>query len=298
MGTSGRVFPEGFRATPFAVRAWLRRLTGLGVEFRTRYTWSGFADPYVSSFDAIVLALGGATWPRTGSDGAWVEPFEAAGVDVVALRPANCGFVVAWTETFSRRFAGTPLKNIALSFADESTRGEAMVTSSGIEGGAVYDLSRQLRTAIEIHGTVTMFVDLHPDLTASVLADRLRSRRAHESSANLLRRAAGLAPVAIGLLREATANALPTNADELAALTKTVPITLRGTAPIDRAISTAGGIALHEPDASCMLIRRPGAFVAGEMLDWEAPTGGYLLQASFSTAVMAANGVIAWLAQR
>ena len=312
VGTSGRVFPSGFRATPL-LRAWLHRLAELGVEIRLRRRWIGWADDGTAGgvlvadasgsveewpADAVVLALGGASWPRTGSDGAWVVPLEQDHVRVVPLRPANSGFDVTWSEPFRTRFAGTPLKNVALSFGPASSRGEVMITATGVEGGAVYALSRQLRDAIDDRPSpdVVLTVDLRPDVSEADLRDRLGRRRRRDSSATALRRMGGLPPVAVGLLREATANDLPSDASDLARLIKAVPVTLVAVQPLDRAISTAGGIALDEIDETFMLRRRPGTFVAGEMLDWEAPTGGYLLQATLSTAVAAARGVLTWLA--
>ena len=314
VGSSGRVFPAGFRATPL-LRAWLRRLDDLEVDIRTRHRWRGWTGrgdqpdhelEFVDAAGAMVhhraditiLAMGGASWPRTGSDGAWVPEVERGGIDVVPLRPANCGFVVAWSEPFRFRFAGTPLKNVGLTFADTSARGEAMVVGAGIEGGAVYALSRVLRDALDRAdidgGPVILTVDLQPDLTVDQLTVRLGRRRPKDSVSTALGRA-GLAPVAIGLLREATGNRLPDGAGELARLAKSLPVSLVAAMPIDRAISTAGGISLGEVDDRFMLRRRPGTFVAGEMPDWEAPTGGYLLQATFSTAVAAANGALAWI---
>lgn len=281
VGTSGRVFPEGFRATPL-LRAWLRRLEELGVEITTRYRWSGFGDPTTAGADVVVLALGGASWPRSGSDGRWVEPLREAGVGVEPLRPSNVGFAAEWSESFRRRFAGAPLKNVVLSHGGASVRGEAVVTRHGIEGGAVYALSASLRDAVERDGHATLTVDLRPDGLRG-------SARPKDSAATALRRM-GVPPVGVGLLREATGNRLPA---DLAPLVRALPITLTGVLPIDRAISSAGGIALDEVDDAFMLRRRPGTFVVGEMLDWEAPTGGYLLQATFSTAVAAARGALA-----
>lgn len=305
VGTSGRVFPVALRSTRL-LRAWLRRLDALGVELVVRRTWLGwdgaalrFGDAAgvetTSAPDVTVLALGGASWPRVGSDGAWVEVLRAGGVTVTPLRPANCGFTVAWTEVFGERYAGTPLKNVALSSGGTTVRGEAMITRAGIEGGAVYALSRHLRDAVEADGATVLSVDLQPDLDVGRLASRLRRRRASDSSSTTLRRA-GLPPVAGGLLREVTANRLPPEPAALAALAKAVPLRLDGVQPLARAISTAGGIALDEVDGTFMLRARPGTFVAGEMLDWEAPTGGHLLQATFATAVAAARGALAWLA--
>ena len=293
VGSSGRVFPAGFRATPL-LRAWKRRLSDLGVEVRVRTRWAGFDD--TPDADAVVLALGGASWPRTGSDGAWVESVARRGVAVAPLRPANCGFIAAWTEEFRTRFAGTPIKNVALSFEGAVARGDIVVADDGIEAGPVYALSAALRDALAHDGAATVLCDLTPYVSADALASRLARRRAGDSAASWLRRA-GLAPVAVGLLREATHNELPHDARAVAELAKRVPIRVTAPYPLARAISTAGGITLSEVDDGFMLRRRPGVFVAGEMLDWEAPTGGYLLQATFSTAVAAARGALAWMAR-
>ncbi|MDP1793420.1 MAG: TIGR03862 family flavoprotein [Acidimicrobiales bacterium] len=290
VGSSGRVFPEGFRATPL-LRAWLQRLDVLGVEIRVRDRWQPWD---ATDADAIVLALGGASWPRTGSDGAWVDGFRDAGIGVSPLRPANCGFVVDWTDTFRDRFTGEPMKNVALSFDGVVARGDAIVAEDGLEAGPVYALSAALRDAIEQAGHATLNVDLLPDVDAAALVARLARRRDKDSASSWLRRA-GLPPVSIGVLRESTENRLPGDPEQMAALVKSVPLRLIATRPIGRAISTAGGVALDAIDDAYMLRSRPGTFVAGEMLDWEAPTGGYLLQATFSTAVAAARGALAWL---
>ncbi|MGD9705511.1 MAG: NAD(P)/FAD-dependent oxidoreductase [Acidimicrobiia bacterium] len=309
VGSSGRVFPEAFRATPL-LRAWLARLHQLGVSILLRHTWQGwdasgalrFTDPMGQDLtvrpDATVLALGGASWPRVGADGAWVAPLSDAGVPVTPLRAANCGFTAAWSDAFRERFAGEPLKNVRLSFDHVSVRGEAVITRHGIEGGVVYALSAVLRDAIEEHGTAVVSVDLHPDLTVAELERRLHRRRPSDSAATFVRRATGLPPVAVAMLREACDGALPTEPERLAALIKDVPVRLVAAQPLARAISTAGGVALSGVDERFMLRARPGVFVVGEMLDWEAPTGGYLLQATFSTAVAAANGVLAWWSEQ
>lgn len=305
VGSSGRVFPVGLRAAPL-LRAWLRRLSDLDVELRTGHRWEGWTDdgallvrdreeqPVPLEPDATVLALGGASWARLGSDGAWVAPLAATGVDVAELRPANCGFVVPWTETFVERFAGQPLKAVALTCGATTARGDAVISRAGIEGGAVYAVSRALREALDRGGAVTLVVDLRPDQTEAELAARIARRRPGDSRSTALRRTARLAPVAVALLREASGNQLPEDPMDLARLAKAVPLRVTATSPIDRAISSAGGVDLDEVDDAFMLRQRPGTFVAGEMLDWEAPTGGYLLQATFSTAVAAAHGALAW----
>ncbi|MGJ4894419.1 NAD(P)/FAD-dependent oxidoreductase [Bradyrhizobium oligotrophicum] len=310
VGSSGRVFPTAMKASPL-LRAWLRRLVTQGVRFELRHRWTGWdgkgkltfetpAGPRVVAADATMLALGGASWPRLGSDGGWASLLAAKGVAIAPLRPANCGFTVAWSDIFRGRFEGQPLKGIALSFADRSVRGEAIVTRDGIEGGAVYALSAELREAIALEGAAILDVALRPDLATADLVKRPSAPRGKQSFSNVLRKALQLSPVAIGLLQEAAkaqglslSSLLP---DRLAALINAVPIKLTGTAGLARAISSAGGIARDELDADFMLKRLPGVFAAGEMLDWEAPTGGYLLQASFATGVAAGKGVLKWRA--
>ena len=245
-----------------------------------------------------VLALGGASWPQFGSDGSWVDAMTRAGIAVTPLRPANCGFAAAWSEVFRERFQGYPLKRIGLEWAGQRVRGEAVVTFTGLEGGAIYALSGPLREAILAHGEAVVKIDLRPDLTTADLARRLAVPRGKASMSNHLRKSAALLPAAIGLMHEAALAgptplaAMPPN--QLAELMKAVPVRLTGVADIARAISTAGGIAFGEIDDNFMLIRKPGVFVAGEMLDWEAPTGGYLLQGAFATGVAAARGALAY----
>jgi uncharacterized flavoprotein (TIGR03862 family) len=310
VGSSGRVFPASLKTSPL-LRAWLARLSRQGVQVMARHEWLGWDDAGRLEFrlpddgratalpDATILALGGASWPRLGADGSWVAPLTRAGIAVTPLRPANCGFSVAWGALFRTRFAGQPLKRITLSFAGTIVPGEAMVTETGIEGGAVYALSASLRDAIARHGPATLLVDLRPDLAEAELALRLARPRSGQSLANVVRKAAGLAPVAVNLLREGGAGgALPREPDRLAALIKAVPLVLTGPQPLARAISTAGGVALDALDAQLMLRVRPGVFAAGERLDWEAPTGGYLLQATLATGVAAARGALHWISQQ
>jgi uncharacterized flavoprotein (TIGR03862 family) len=297
IGSSGRVFPRKMKASPL-LRAWLARLAGLGVTLRPRHRWMGW-DGEALRFDApegairheadaTLLALGGASWPRLGSDGGWTSLLD----DVAPLRPANMGFLADWSLHFRERFAGQPLKRIALAFEGQRVRGEAMVTAAGIEGGAVYALAAPLREAISRDGTAVLHLDLRPDLDAAALAARLAGRGL--SLSNQLRKA-GLSPVAIGLVQEARHGG-DTRAPE--ALVKSLPVRLTATQGLDRAISSAGGLRLGAIDERFMLRARPGTFVAGEMLDWEAPTGGYLLQGCFSSGVAAAKGALAWLGSR
>jgi uncharacterized flavoprotein (TIGR03862 family) len=300
VGSSGRVFPQALKASPL-LRAWLGRLAELGVEVRTRHRWLGWNEAGALRFatpagetatipHATLLALGGASWPRLGSDGAWADLLP----DVAPFRPANMGFDVGWTPVM-QAFAGQPLKGVALSFGDHSVRGEAMVTRYGLEGGAVYALSAALRDAIETAGSAVLAFDLRPDMSVGALTDRLSRGRSGESLANRLRKALRLSPVEINLLREAHGKSLPAQPGALARAIKAAPIRLSGAQGLERAISTAGGVRLEAVDDRLMLRARPGVFVAGEMLDWEAPTGGYLLQASFATAHRAADGALAWL---
>jgi hypothetical protein len=301
-GSSGRVFPKAMKASPL-LRAWLARLDGLGVRLRADRVWTGWDDDGALRFArrgagdelvrprATLLALGGASWPRLGSDGAWTELLAAKGVAVAPLRPANAGFSVAWSPLMRERFAGEPLKRIALGFAGRRVMGEAMIDADGIEGGAIYALSGPLRETIARDGHAVLVVDLRPDVTEADLASRLARRRKGETLSNHLRKAAGLAPVAAAVLREIAGGPLPEEAAALSGLIKAAPLRLTGTAPLARAISSAGGLRAEELDGDFMLKRLPGVFVAGEMLDWEAPTGGYLLQACFATGAAAAEGI-------
>jgi len=270
VGTSGRVFPKAMKASPL-LRAWLRRLDGLGVAFRLRTPWQGFDG------SPAILAMGGASWPHLGSDASWVPILAREGILVEPFRPANSRFLVPWSELFSARFAGTPLKNVSLAYGPHRARGEAMIARAGIEGGAIYSLSRALRE--ERHGP--LLIDLKPDLSAAEVAARLAKRRPKESFANHLRKALGLAPVAIALLRETKSTDV-----------KAVALAIGAPEGIARAISSAGGVARDAVDRHFMLCEKPLYYAVGEMLDWEAPTGGYLLQACFSTAVAAARDLL------
>jgi len=303
VGSSGRVFPNSFKSSPL-LRAWLRRLAALGVEPRPRHRFLGFDEAGALVFAApggrlveqagvVVLACGGASWPRLGSDGAWVDVLSARGVEIAPLRPANCGFGVAWSAPFKERFAGAPLKAIAMCFGQARVRGEAVVTASGLEGGAVYALAGPLREAIDAHGEAVLEIDLKPDIGVEALTRRLARPCGAQSLATFLRKAAGLAPVAIAVLREA--GPPPSDAAALARAIKQARLRLNAVAPIERAISSAGGVKWREIDEDFMLRRLPGVFVAGEMLDWEAPTGGYLLQACFATGAAAGRGALEWL---
>jgi uncharacterized flavoprotein (TIGR03862 family) len=292
-GSSGRIFPKAMKASPL-LRAWLDRLNRRNVQFRLRHDWRGWSDgalrfhtpagEIAATHDVTVLALGGASWPRLGADGSWTTLLQEKGVEITPLRPANMGFDINWSELFRTRFAGRPLKNVELRFGEHAARGDAMITHYGIEGGAVYALSSVLREALEGANPITLDIDLRPDLSQHQIADRLARPQGKESRANYLRKAVGLSPMEANLLRE---TGMP--ADRL----KSIAVTLTGHQPLARAISTAGGISFDALDDTLMLKAIPGTWAIGEMLDWEAPTGGYLLQACFSTAVFAARAILA-----
>ena len=310
VGSSGRVFPQEMKAAPL-LRAWLHRLRGAGVSFHARHRWLGwdaegslrFATPAGElkvGADATVLALGGGSWARLGSDGAWVPLLQARGVELRTLRPANCGFNVAWSEHLRRRFAGEPVKNVSAAFvaADGTTikrAGEFLITADGVEGNLIYALSAPLRDGIEASGSATLHIDLVPERGLQRLNHDLAHPRGRDSLANHLRRRAGIAGVKAALLYEcAAADDLATPA-RLAAILKSLPLRLVSPRPLDEAISSAGGVGFAALDDKLMLRALPGTFCAGEMLDWEAPTGGYLLTACFASGRAAGLGVLRWL---
>ncbi|HWS74708.1 MAG TPA: TIGR03862 family flavoprotein [Quisquiliibacterium sp.] len=309
VGSSGRVFPEGMKAAPL-LRAWLHRLREAGVRFHMRNRWLGwsgdalrFASPSGESLaraDAVVLALGGGSWPRLGSDAAWVPLLESRGVRVSPLRPANCGFDIGWSEHFSQRFAGHPMKSVELactgaSGTEHRRRGEFVITETGIEGSLVYAFSSMLRDRIAADGEALAHVDLAPGRSEPRLAEALSRPPGGRSLSNRLRVLAGLDGVKAALLRELLDEAVLRNPDRLAAAIKRLPLRLRAARPIDEAISSAGGVPFEALDDRLMLRALPGVFCAGEMLDWEAPTGGYLLSASFASGLVAGRGAAAWL---
>ena len=278
VGSSGRVFPKALKASPL-LRAWLRRLEAQGVELKSSQRWQGFDET------PTILALGGASWPEMGSDGAWVETFRAAGIKVTDLKASNGRILIPWTEHFKTRFAGMPIKNLVLSYGAASAKGEIMITKDGLEGGAIYQLHRIMR---EQPGHA-LVIDLKPDLNVDAVAKRLALPRGRMSQSNFLRKALGLTPQAIALIHETKA---AISADGIKSLT----LHPHGFAGIERAISSAGGVALSELDQNCQLKSHPLTYCVGEMLDFDAPTGGYLLQAAFSTAVAAARDLLYKLA--
>jgi uncharacterized flavoprotein (TIGR03862 family) len=310
VGTSGRVFPTDLKAAPL-LRGWVRRLRESGVRFHVQHRWMGWADGSLrfsvpggdvhASPRATVFALGGASWPQLGSDGAWVAPFVDAGVDVAPLAPSNCGFDVAWSPPFVERFAGDPLKPVVAHWIDAggralSRQGECVVSRAGIEGSLVYALSADLREAIARDGVATLVLDLAPGRDEAALRDALARARKGRSMAEHLRRQAGLQGVRAGLLYEVLGVPLPDDPARLAGTIKRLPLRLLAPRPIEEAISSAGGVRLEALDAALMLRSRPGTFAAGEMLDWEAPTGGYLLTACFASGLRAGRAAVRYLA--
>jgi hypothetical protein len=307
VGSSGRVFPTAMKASPL-LRAWLRRLEAQGVRLMTRHRWIGFeGDRFFFETpngrlsvepDAALLALGGASWPRLGSDASWVPWLQAKGIEISPFRPANCGFDVAWSNLFRERFAGAPLKSVATTSPAGSFQGEFVVSGHGIEGSLVYAHSAALRDAVGKNGEAALVVDLAPGRSEERLARDLARQSSKASFANRLRKGASVDGVKAALLRELDPDASQLPPPQLARLIKALPIPLLRPRPIEEAISSAGGIAWREIDDRFMLKRMPGLFAAGEMLDWEAPTGGYLLTACFATGRAAARGVMEWLAAR
>ncbi|MBJ2154857.1 TIGR03862 family flavoprotein [Variovorax sp. IB41] len=310
VGTSGRVFPKDMKAAPL-LRAWLHRLRSAGVQFHMRHRWLGdasfdaaalrFATPTGETSvkaDAVVLALGGASWARLGSDGAWAPWLQGRGIEVAPLLPANCGFDGAgWSEHFSSRFAGQPFKSVAISFTDSQGRsfarkGEFVATATGIEGSLIYAASALLRDEITAQGSATLLLDLLPDRSAEQVLAAVKHPRGARSLSSHLKSRLGLEGIKAGVLHEALSREAMQDPVQLAATIKAVPLKLVATRPIDEAISTAGGVRFDALDAQLMASALPGVFVAGEMLDWEAPTGGYLLTASMASGAAAARGAI------
>ena len=320
VGTSGRVFPDEMKAAPL-LRAWLQRLREAGVRFHVRHRWTGWTDdgrlrfatpagPLEVRADATILALGGGSWARLGSDGAWVPLIAARGIEVAPLRPANCGFVAAspradaaggWSEHFRSRFAGQPLKSVAMRLDGDSAAGrpgEAMISADGIEGSLIYALSAAIRERIDATGSATLSIDLAPGRPLERVLAEVSHPRGARSLASHLQSRVGIAGVKMALLRECLSPDELADPARLAAAIKALPLRLTATRPLDEAISSAGGVRFEDLDAGLMVRRQPGLFMAGEMLDWEAPTGGYLLTACFASGRAAAHGVLDWLARR
>lgn len=307
IGTSGRVFPTEMKAAPL-LRAWLHRLRGQGVHIHVRHRWLGWRDGQLHFAtpagelavvaDAVLLALGGGSWAKLGSDGAWVPVLRDAGIPVETLKPANCGFDVDWSPYFRERHAGQAVKPVVATAGGQTRQGEFNITDSGLEGGLIYALAADLRDALARDGRAVLHLDLAPGRTRERLAADLARPRGRDSLANHLRRRAGIEGVKAALLRELCLPETLASASALAAAIKDLPLSVVATRPLDEAISTAGGVSFDALDADLMLRGMPGVFCAGEMLDWEAPTGGYLLTACFASGQVAARGMLGWLQRR
>jgi uncharacterized flavoprotein (TIGR03862 family) len=302
VGTSGRVFPVSMKASPL-LRAWLKRLQNNGVTIHTRHRWIGWNEDHTLRFEteqgeksikaeAVILALGGGSWRRLGSDGAWVDWLEQAGVKVEALKSSNCGFDVVWSEFFKEKYQGQPLKSVVLSFESFRQQGEFVVTKHGVEGSLIYACSAQVRDAIAGRGITNIQLDLAPHLTRDDVLMKLSKPRGSKTMASHLEKTVGIKGVKAGLLREFVSKDDFGNNEHLADAIKALSIPLVAPRPIDEAISSAGGVLFEELDEHLMLKKIPGVFCAGEMLDWEAPTGGYLLTACFSSGRAAGHGAL------
>lgn len=312
VGTSGRVFPNEMKAAPL-LRAWLHRLRSNGVQFRMRHRWLGWVEndlrfdtpdgERIVQADAVVLALGGGSWPQLGSTGIWQSILSQRGIAVEPLKPANCGFETVWSDYFRERFAGQPLKPVSILFSNQlgesfNQQGELTVAEYGLEGGLIYALSAPVREEIAARGSALIQLDLLPDRSLANIIDRLAKPRGKDSLSNHLRKRLGISGAKAALLRETLSAAEMDDPAKLAITLKALPITLTATRPIAEAISSAGGVSFTELDQQLMLRKFPGLFVAGEMLDWEAPTGGYLLTACLATGRAAGLGALAWLRQQ
>ena len=306
-GSSGRIFPEAMKAAPL-LRAWLHRLRQSDVHFHMRHRWLGWddGDPTNLIFAtpngtitppsrATILALGGASWPQLGSTGNWVELLQRRGIRTTPLAPANCGFNTDWSESFRQRFAGQPLKSVVARFDGTRRQGDCTITEYGLEGGLIYAFSADIRESIRQHGSATLMLDLLPNLAPEQICTRLAQPRGSQSLSNHLRKKLKLDAAKQGLLRETLNQQVWQNLEELAFAIKNLPVTLAAPRPIEEAISSAGGVCFDELDDNLMVKSLPGLFCAGEMLDWEAPTGGYLLTGCFATGKQTGAGVLKWL---
>jgi len=306
VGTSGRIFPKDFKAAPL-LRAWLHQLRERGATIHVRHKWVGWKDGALCfntpggmtevRADATILALGGGSWPKLGSDAAWIPILQEQGVEIAPLRPANCGFDVKWSDFFKEKFAGAPLKSVRLAFAGQKIPGDAVVSQDGIEGGPVYTLSAVLRGAIERDKAATLSIDLSPGRSRSELIEALSLPRGKKSMATHLKRTVRISGVKAALLHECLKADVFTDPARLAAAIKAVPVRVLKPRPLEEAISSAGGVKLDALDEGFMLNAMPGVFCSGEMLDWEAPTGGYLLSGCFATGRTAGAAAAAWLNQ-
>jgi uncharacterized flavoprotein (TIGR03862 family) len=305
IGPTGRVFPVQMKASPL-LRAWLARLQSQGVQLHMRHRWAGWSDaadlifdtpggPMTAQSDVQIFALGGGSWRRLGSDGSWSTVFADRGIYAAPFRASNCGFTIDWSDRMKTEFAGTPVKNVAVCFGDQTSREEFVVTDRGVESGAIFTLSLAIRDRLETGGKAGLEIDLAPDLTEATLASRLKQDRGKQSLSNHLRKAANLKGVKRALLLEFGGLDASNDPERLARLIKHLPIPLGQPFPLDEAISTAGGVAFDALDDHFMVKQKPGMFCAGEMLDWDAPTGGYLLSACMATGRAAGMGAVRWL---
>ncbi|MDX1292016.1 MAG: TIGR03862 family flavoprotein [Hyphomonas sp.] len=308
IGPTGRVFPVQMKASPL-LRAWLGRLQLRGVRLHTRHRWTGWDADGALGFDgpdgrvsvrsgAQLFAMGGASWKRLGSDGNWATAFDKIGIQTHPFRPSNCGFTVNWSERMRAEFAGSPVKNVAMHFGKQASREEFIITDRGVESGAIFTLSLAIRDRLEKDGQATVYLDLVPDLTEQAIAARLKRDRGKQSLSNHLRKAANLKGVKRALLFEFGGREVSEDPDQMARLIKNLPMPLGLPFPMDEAISTDGGVAFTALDGQIMVTSRPGLFCAGEMLDWDAPTGGYLLTACLATGRAAGLGAVRWLASQ
>ncbi|WP_321489485.1 TIGR03862 family flavoprotein [uncultured Hyphomonas sp.] len=308
VGPTGRIFPQSMKASPL-LRAWLRRLAEQGVRLHLKHRWTGWTPDGALKFDspegevtarpaATVFALGGGSWRRLGSDGAWTSLFGQAGIEVAPFRPSNCGFTVDWSDRMREQFAGAPVKGVQLSAGGQATREEFAVTSRGVESGGVYTLSATLRDEIEATGSATLSIDLLPDLDAAEITRRLEGAPAKQSLSNRLRKALKITGVKAALLFECAEREALNDPARAAEAIKALPLKLTGTVPLDEAISTAGGVTWNALDDQLMLKAKPGHFCAGEMIAWDAPTGGYLITACMATGRAAGRGALDWIARR
>ena len=305
VGSSGRVFPADMKAAPL-LRAWLHRLREHGVIFHVRHRWCGWSTgnrlrfdtlqgEHIIDADAVVLAMGGGSWPQLGSDAKWVPLLAHHGIDIEPLRPANCGFDLAWSNYFREHFVGEPLKSVAATFGDIRKQGECIITENGFEGGLIYAFSAALRDEIERNGYATLYLDLRPDWTPQRVHDEVHHPRGSRSLSSHLQSRLGLKGVKANLLREVLGAQSFNEPSLLANAIKSLPLKLIATRPLNEAISSAGGVKFEALDEHLMLYKMPGVFCAGEMLDWEAPTGGYLLTACFASGRVAGKSVLKWL---
>lgn len=312
IGSSGRVFPDEMKAAPL-LRSWLQRLKNHGLRVHTRHQWLGWVDDStrrlrfltpngekIVAADLTILTLGGASWPKLGSTGAWVDILQAQGITVNKLQPSNCGFKCQWSPHLQQHVAGHPLKAVTITFSNQSKqilqkRGECIITADGVEGGFIYALSAPIRDVIHQKGSATIYLDLTPDTSLDNLIKRLTSGNNKQSLSNRLRKYLHLDSIKISLLREILPASTMQNTLQLCQSIKALPVKLTATQPIEEAISSAGGVAFTELNEHLMLHKLPGVFCAGEMLDWEAPTGGYLLTGCFATGRAAGLGAEYWL---